>query len=460
VIFDVEKVEALMNEQRIRSGAGFSWKHNDADGLNNLESLDGRSTFSGYESIEEPDVLITSCCEISGKSWITIDPCPFYPEGGGQISDTGTLTDVDTGEIFQVKQCTRLSGDRIALMLDHPVNVGKRVSACVNQEKRHGSSIHHTATHLLNAGLRKYVNGAIVQAGSLVTSDKLRFDFTHSKPLTPEMVSQIEGYINSLSIQQLPVYTTIMSLEQAKEANAMMLFGEKYENTVRVVGVGQRANPESLELCGGTHVSSLAPLFPFKIVSETSAASGTRRIEAVAGISALRWLEDKQRHLEKICTNLNVNPDEAVEMVLKMKTKLRQQEKELLVLKTTDVIGSGGNSVSIGNVCVHVIDPPENTTKKAFAKIIQSYANSKREGAPESWHFVKCGNLLACTVDPFNPDVKAGVVSAHAGKMLRALFEEIGGKGGGNDTFAQGILENANLNSNEIAHAAKEIIEV
>ncbi|KAJ2819516.1 hypothetical protein GGI24_004764, partial [Coemansia furcata] len=309
---DVEAFEKIQRQSRERNKASWKGKLTKQDSVASeieatcleWEEAGVSSRFSGYDIDPEARATAAACRVISfkglsnGDGLLVIDPCPFYATGGGQEADTGTITigDGEGSHEFAVSDAVALpSGQATALHVaatsdrEHLFRGGQEACATVDATRRLGSAVHHTATHLLNAALRKTVGASVMQAGSLVQAEGLRFDFT-SGALSSEQLREIEELVNRAALENIDITTACMPLDQAKAQGAVALFSEKYDAaSVRVVKV----SGVSLELCGGTHLRSTRGVFPFHITSEGSVGAGTRRIEAKAGTAASAWLQQQ-----------------------------------------------------------------------------------------------------------------------------------------------------------------------
>lgn len=268
---------------------------------------------------------------------VAIDPCPFYGLGGGQVADNGII-ELANGSTWRVIDVTQPYEGGIALRLTPEsgadveqcleadlayLQKGNLVRTEIDMPRRTGAEIHHTATHLLNAGLRKVLQTQdIVQAGSTVEPKKLRFDFTYGKPLKQDQLDKIEQWINEVALTGGETHVKHMKLTDAVNAGAIAAFSEKYGDTVRVIDVPGI----SKELCGGTHVDDIRKLYPFKILNETSVAAGTRRIEAVAGLSCIEWYRKSYEPIPEVLRLLRANS--TGEIIDKLE-KTMQQTKEL-----------------------------------------------------------------------------------------------------------------------------------
>jgi alanyl-tRNA synthetase len=291
---DEETFTRLMTEQRARSRAGAGREEARAAAF--AEQAGFQSEFVGYEKTE---VLtqIGAFEQLEGGDFLAkLRESPFYPEGGGQISDSGFIEHDETGARAELEEAYRVGDDQVLLFHGEGFAEGDRVRAVVPWKVRFPTTANHTATHLLHQALRDVLGDHVRQAGSAVRPDKLRFDFTHGQALTPEERGRVEQIVNEKVFENLPVRTFVTPIDEARNLGAMMLFGEKYGDEVRVVEVPGF----SRELCGGTHVRSTAEIGPFVLLSEASVGSGARRIEAVTSSDAFAYLQGKAHEAEEL----------------------------------------------------------------------------------------------------------------------------------------------------------------
>ena len=301
---DEEGFNTEMDKQRERARSargnmeGESWKE---DPLSTLDSSVA-STFCGYKhlsttgvvnAIVKDDEIVDSITE-GDKAIIVLDRTTFYAEGGGQVGDSGILENENAVfEVITTKKGANNTIKHIGIVKKGSINTKDELKSLVNREIRMASARNHSATHLLHKALKETLGEHVNQAGSLVTPDRLRFDITHFEPISKEELDIVERKVNDVILQSLDIDCEVMGINEAKEKGAMALFGEKYGNEVRVVSMGDY----SIELCGGTHVSNVGEIGLFKIVSETGVAAGIRRIEALTGRAAIKYMEEKQRLL-------------------------------------------------------------------------------------------------------------------------------------------------------------------
>ncbi|TML07883.1 MAG: alanine--tRNA ligase, partial [Actinobacteria bacterium] len=288
-----EEFTRLMEEQRERSrqGSGFDVE---------VRVTGPRSEFVGYERTEVLTAILAYAELDDGTFQAKLEQSPFYPEGGGQVSDAGYIEHEETGARADLIKATRLEDDQVLTFSGRGFGEGMRVRAVVPWSVRFPTMTNHTATHLLHKALRDLLGEHVKQAGSAVRPEKLRFDFTHPQALTPEERERIEHTVNEIVFQNRPVRTFVTPIDEARNLGAMMLFGEKYGDEVRVVEI----DGYSRELCGGTHVRSTAEIGPFVILSEGSVGSGARRIEAVTSGEAFALLHERSREAEQLRAEL------------------------------------------------------------------------------------------------------------------------------------------------------------
>ena len=288
---DEDRARELMEEHRDISRAGLG-----ADGGVRLTGT-RPSRFVGYEKTEVLTAIIDYADVGVGEFQARLEESPFYPEGGGQVSDPGWIENEETGARAELVRATRLVGDdQVLTFRGEGFASGQRVKAVVPWKHRFPTMANHTATHLLHKALREVLGDHVRQAGSAVRPDKLRFDFTHPQSLTADEREAVEKIVNETVFENLPVHAFVTPIAEARKLGAMMLFGEKYGDEVRVIEIPGF----STELCGGTHVRWTAEIGPFAILSESSVGAGTRRIEAVTSGEAFALLEARSRELDEL----------------------------------------------------------------------------------------------------------------------------------------------------------------
>lgn len=379
--------------------------------------------FSG-EAVEEADA--------GTEVQIVLDRTPFYAESGGQIGDRGYISGNDL--LIRVEDVKKESDFFVHFgrIERGTLRVGDTVTAQIDRSCRRRAQANHTATHLLQAALKKIVDDSISQAGSLVAFDRLRFDFNCPRPLTPEEVQQVEEQVNTWIAEAHSAHISILPLEEAKEKGAIAMFGEKYGDEVRVLdfpGV-------SMELCGGTHVSNTAEIGVFKIVSETGVASGVRRIEAVAGPAVLDYLNVRDKVVKELSDRFKVQAEELPDRITKLQNEIKSTQKQLDAVKGELAIAKSdqllAQAESVGDFKIIIAQLGEidaESLKTAAERLLHKLGNGAivLGSIPEPDKV----SLVAC----FSPEVnKKGVL---AGKFVGAIAKICGGGGGGRPNLAQ-----------------------
>jgi len=348
--------DKAMEHQRATARAAGKFSMKGGDSLD----LEGETAFLGYDTlanqglvqalfVDGKKVESISSSETAGtEALIVLDETAFYGESGGQAGDSGFLK--AEGVVFQVKNTIKESGSYLhqGILVEGVVKSGDTLSAEVDAEKRAAIALHHSATHILHAALRNFLGEHVAQKGSLVTYDKLRFDFSHLEAMTKEEITTIENRVNSEIRDNSEITTRLMNIDDAKNSGAMALFGEKYDDEVRVLamGTGVAAEQFSIELCGGTHAKRTGDLGIFKIISEASAAAGVRRLEAVSGQAALDYIASQEAILNTIARSVKGSSDNVGEKVELVIAKNRQLEKELEALKAKLASSAGSDLAS------------------------------------------------------------------------------------------------------------------
>ncbi|KUO58769.1 MAG: alanine--tRNA ligase [Gracilibacter sp. BRH_c7a] len=399
----------------------------------------GKTDFTGYGELETTAViqgLFTSEGEIESAGegeevLCLLNATPFYMESGGQVSDIGIIkTEKASAELLELKKLPNGAISHRLLIKDGVLHQGDQVKAIVCSATRKAIAVNHSSTHLLHTALRRILGDHVQQAGSLVTKERLRFDFSHFSALTSEELLAVENEVNKLVLANLPVQAEEMAMEQARKKGAIALFGEKYGNTVRVVEMGDY----SMELCGGTHVSSTGEIGLIKIISEGGIGAGLRRIEAVAGIEVLTYLRDIENQLGEITLTLKAQPQETVKKVHSMvnqvkdlerdvqqlTAKLSKNEADSLLDKVQDIQGV---KVLAAKVQAQDMDTLRQTADLLRDKLANGVIvlGAAAEGKV---------NLVA-VVHP------TGLSNLHAGKIIKEVAAITGGGGGGRPDMAQ-----------------------
>lgn len=380
--------------------------------------------------------------------YVVLEKTPFYAEGGGQVSDTGTIT-TPGGQLI-VEDVERVGDSHIvhrARLSSGTVRVGDNALATVDAQRRKDTARHHTGTHLLHKALHEIIGSHATQAGSLVAPDRLRFDFTHFEPLSPEERKRIEQRVNEQIMAALPVAATVTTRTEAERMGAMALFGEKYGEQVRVVSIGEY----SRELCGGTHVERTSDLGVFKIISESSVASGVRRIEAVAGYHALRQIDEAEELLSDVAQRLQVSPSEVPTHVERLTVQVKNLERELARLRDK-LHSAAGSELAERAVDVDGIKILAARVEAADMPALRNVGDMLRERLKE------CALVLGAAsgdkvflVVMATPEAQARGLKAN--ELVRQIAPVVGGGGGGNPAMAQAGGRNPDKLDEAIAKA-------
>lgn len=430
---DEEGFAANMQKQRERAQQSSQFGADYA----NVVSVDHTTQFTGYEKIEQTSEVVAIVVDgeevesvsDAAEALVFLDQTPFYAESGGQVGDTGTLTAgsntvavVDTvklGNAFAHKGS--VSGQ---------IKIGDQVVAVIDSQARRDIALNHSATHLLHAALRQLLGEHVTQKGSLVDKDKLRFDFSHLEAVTEQQLLEIEQLVNAQVRANNPLTTELMAIDAAKEAGAMALFGEKYDDEVRVVRMGDF----SIELCGGTHVDSTGDIGLFKIVSEGGIASGVRRIEAITGAAALEYVQLQQGRIAQAAQLVKADPNALVDRIkglLQLSKDLEKQNQQLTqklnAQKGADVLSS---AIEIKGVKVLVSEMP-GVHSKALRPMMDDLKNQIGSGV------ICIGTANGDKVSLITGVTKDLVEKIKAGELVNYVAAQVGGKGGGRPDMAQ-----------------------
>jgi alanyl-tRNA synthetase len=441
ITVDVAGFEAEMEQQRRRSQSAHETIDLTVQGSLDRLAEDLNSTvFLGYtrsSSQAEIDALLVGGKLVEEATagtdvQIVLDQTPFYAESGGQIGDRGYLSGDDV--LVRIEDVKKESDFFVHFgrIERGTLRLGNVVSAQIDQSCRRRAQAHHTATHLLQAALKKIVDESISQAGSLVAFDRLRFDFNCPRPITPEELQQIEEQVNNWIAEAHAAHVSEMPLTEAKAKGAIAMFNEKYGDQVRVLDIPG----VSMELCGGTHVRNTAEIGVFKIVSETGIASGVRRIEAIAGPAVLEYLQVRDRIVRELSDRFKVKPEELPERITGLQNELRNTQKQLetinaqLALAKSEALLTTAELVGDYQILVAQLeDVDPESLKTAAERLLQKLHN----GAVVLGSVPDAGKVSL--VAAFSPDVnKKGL---QAGKFIGAIAKLCGGGGGGRPNLAQ-----------------------
>jgi alanyl-tRNA synthetase len=427
--------EAAMDEQRRRSQEASKFGVDLSSGA----SIDARTSFQGYEGLDGQGHVVAllkagaPVAELSAgeQGEVVLDRTPFYAESGGQVGDTGELTGAGVRFIVDDTQKRGAAHTHIGRVAEGKIRVGDTLEARVDDERRRATALNHTATHLLHAALRKVLGTHVQQKGSLVAPDRLRFDFSHFQPVTPEELREIERLVNAQIRLNIPAETELMDYESAVAAGAMALFGEKYDKDVRVLRIGDF----SMELCGGTHVGRAGDIGFFKIVGESGVAAGVRRIEAITGEAAVDYVEQNDALLKDVASLLRGSRDDVKEKVRDALERIRQMEKEIRTLKDRLATGQG---VDLASSAVDV-----RGVKVVATKVEGADAGALRSAVDQLKDKLKSAVVVLASVEsPAKVVLVAGVTADQtsrikAGELAGAIAAQLGGRGGGRADFAQ-----------------------
>jgi len=398
------------------------------------------SEFVGYDNLSfSSDItVLTTETEIvdslmeGQKGTIFVNKTPFYPTMGGQQGDSGMIK-TDNG-VFQVEETIQLRGGKfghVGTMVSGMLKAGDQVSLEVAKEKRMDTQKNHSATHLLQKALKAVLGPHVEQKGSLVTSSRLRFDFAHFQAMTAEEIAAVEKLVNQEIQLNLPVITAVMDIEEAKKSGAMALFGEKYDEKVRVVSIGDY----SKELCGGTHVANTGMITLFKIVSEAGIAAGVRRIEALTGDGVIAYYNEMETRLQEIAQALKTNPDHITDKIVHIQKEIKDLQSENESLKSKMAQDSLGDVMS-KVVEISGIKVLATELKDVDMNGLRDLGDSLKEKLGEGVVVLISANgekvnLLAMATQG------AMDKGAHAGNLIKAVASIVGGGGGGRPNMAQ-----------------------
>ena len=429
---DEEGFKAAMKEQKDRAKAATQKISVTGDiKYAKVEEKVGATNFVGYTDLE-CDAKILETLDGEGYVDVVLDKTPFYAECGGQVGDSGViesdsvklnvLTTFKVNKLF-VHRCELVNGE---------IEIGASVKATVDKERRGQIKVHHTSAHLLQSALQHVLTGDVHQAGSQVEEDRMRFDFTFDRAMTEKEIQKTEDLMNEWISEDIPVETKVMNIDEARQTGAMALFGEKYEDEVRVVSIGDI----SKEFCAGCHASHTGQLRLAKIVSESAIAAGTRRIEVVVAKAALNYLTEKANAMDKLATKFKAHFDEVETRVDKLMEENKELQKELTTVKSAQAkdkfkeFASKALDVAGGKLFVQKM---EQLDSNALKEGVEMLANK----LGESVIVVVAGTSIFVKVsDTF---VKNGV---NAGNIVKEIATATEGKGGGRPQFAQGAVKN------------------
>ena len=431
---DTEGFESAMDVQRTRAREASQFGNDYSGDL----QVEGETTFTGYEQLSG-ESRITALFHAgaaveqleSGQAGVVIlEQTPFYAESGGQVGDHGRLE--SSSARFEVHD-TRKQGNvntHIGKVTEGVLRVNDAVNTCVDSERRQAIILNHSGTHLLHAALRAVLGDHVQQKGSLVEPERLRFDFSHYEPLTPQQLAEIEHLVNAQIRANAVVETRVMSMDEAVQSGAMALFGEKYGDNVRVLSIGDF----SVELCGGTHVQHAGDIGLLKITAESGIASGVRRIEAVSGEVALQWLAASEARLQRIAELVKGNRDDVAEKVAQLQEKNRSLEKELQQLKGK-LASSQGSDLATQAVEINGIKVLAARMDGADTRVLRETLDQLKSKLGSAAVVLGATEGNKVTLVAGVTKDQTGVIKA--GELVNQVAKQVGGKGGGRPDMAQ-----------------------
>ncbi|SIQ16739.1 alanine--tRNA ligase [Pseudacidovorax sp. RU35E] len=432
VTVDEAGFDAAMERQKAAGRAAGKFKMERA-----VEYAGAGNVFTGYEHLQEAAKVVALYHEgaavqqlSTGQAGIVVlDTTPFYAESGGQVGDQGLIT--AEGVVFGVQDTQKIKADVFGhhgMQTQGTLKVGDAVTAAVDGERRASTARNHSVTHLMHKALREVLGTHVQQKGSLVDADKTRFDFAHNAPVTAVQITEIEQRVNAEVLANAATQARVLPLEEAQKTGAMMLFGEKYGETVRVLDIGT-----SRELCGGTHVQRTGDIGLFKIVSESGVAAGVRRVEAVTGLNALAYLQGLEGTVQSVAATLKTPATEVQPRLAQVLDQVRALEKEIGSLKGK-LASSQGDELAGSAVDVKGV-------KVLAAKLDGADAKTLRDTMDQLKNKLKSAIVVLAAVDGAKVQIAAGVTAdltakAKAGELVNFVAQQVGGKGGGKPDMA------------------------
>lgn len=435
VAVDIEGFDAAMAKQRELARSQGKFKM--AQGL---DYAGAPTNFLGYETLTVhgckveaiyKDGEIVDEAESGDEVVVVFDKTPFYAESGGQVGDQGQFKNKTT--ILKVDDTFKIKADvfgHMCYVAEGSVKLGDLFTATVNEDIRAATARNHSVTHLMHKALREVLGSHVQQRGSMVNGERTRFDFVHNGPMTEEQIFQVEDIVNKEILRNTQTMTRVMPIDEAKKTEAVMLFGEKYGEVVRVLNIGS-----SCEFCGGTHVQRTGDIGMFKIVSESAVAAGIRRIEAVTGMNALRFTQIQEKLLEEVAAEFKAPVGEVLGKVHDTLADVKALEKELAVLKTKLAQSASANVASQAEEM--------NGTKLLVVEMKGVETKALRDSIDKLKDTLKSAIIVLLKSDEGKASVAVGVTKdlvgkIKAGEVVAFTAAELGGKGGGRPDFAQG----------------------
>ncbi len=441
------RFEAALQEIQKQSGIGQTQRKSEISPMYaQIAEAVGANKFHGYESTRIEEAKVASLVKGDERvdtlnegeeGLIILGETPFYAESGGQVGDTGVLFNTDVQvkvlDTFAPVPGVILHKSRIE---KGKITVGDQVTAVVDEQRRDATRRNHTATHLVHAALKEVLGSHVKQAGSVVAPNYLRFDFTHYQPMTAAEIKDVEDLVNRYILENHPVTTNMMAIEEAMRSGAVAMFGEKYGSEVRVLSVG--TGEFSMELCGGTHVRATGDIGSFKITSDEAIASGVRRIRAITGFDAFERFREDEVLIDRSLEVLKTQRDQLPNAIERLQEELKRTRREIDDLKLKIATGAIGGASSNGD------EAREIAGVKVVGKIVEGLdANGMRQLSDTLLARLKSGVVVLGRRD----EGKAGIIvrvsedlkdKVRAGNVIKEIVPVIGGKGGGRPDMAEG----------------------
>lgn len=442
-----EHFDNALQELQKQSGVGKTVRKSEINPVYaQIAEKAGTNNFHGYEvtrldeakvaALVKSDVPVDELNE-GEEGLVILNDTPFYAESGGQMGDGGTLfnsnAQVKVQDTFSPVPGLILHKSRVE---NGSIRVGDTVSAVADEEKRDATRRNHTATHLVHAALKEVLGTHVKQAGSVVAPNYLRFDFTHYQPMTDAEIQEVEDLVNRYILQNAPVTTNMMSIEDAMRSGAVAMFGEKYGSEVRVLSVGD--GKFSMELCGGTHVRATGDIGSFKITSDEAIASGVRRIRAITGFDAFARFREDEVLIDRSLDVLKTQRDQLPNAIERLQDELKRTRKEIDELKLKIATGTIGGASSNGD------EEREIAGIKVIGKVVDGLdANGMRQLSDTLLARLKSGVVILGRKE----EDKVGIIvrvsddltaKVKAGNVIKEIVPIVGGKGGGRPDMAEG----------------------
>ncbi|MBR7783254.1 alanine--tRNA ligase [Undibacterium luofuense] len=434
VALDEAGFNAAMEAQREKAREGSKFKMNTS-----LEYSGDKTRFTGYEQLAHEAKIVAlyvdgvAVNEVNAgqNAIVVLDTTPFYAESGGQCGDAGVLMGSD-GAVFAVSDTLKIQADVFGhhgVVTTGKLTIVQSVKAEVDQARRASTMRNHSATHLMHKALREVLGSHVAQRGSLVDTDKTRFDFSHNAPMTDEEIRQVEAIVNREILANQATRAQLMAFDDAVKHGAMALFGEKYGDEVRVLDIGS-----SRELCGGTHVSRTGDIGLFKIVSEGGVAAGIRRVEAVTGEAALALVQQLNSTVAQASAALRTQPEELLNRIVQVQDQVKGLEKELATLKSKRASSQGDELVQQAADIKGI--------KVLAATLEGADVTALRETMDKLKDKLKTAAIVLASVSDGKVSLIAGVTAdstgkIKAGELVNFVAQQVGGKGGGRPDMAQ-----------------------